>query len=139
MYFSPFKVFEAIGEILLEIADNRSDDLEKIRDLCSSFFNNVNLKKSKNDSSTKVLNAPINLNELAAQHTDLEEIKSIWVTSRDDSLKVDAKKLEKAKAKIQQKQEKRNDVKVSYNPPVLQTASASQVVSKKDNKLESKV
>jgi ATP-binding cassette, subfamily F, member 3 len=97
------------------------------------------LKKTKNTNSTKVLNAPINLNELAAQHTDLEEIKSIWVTSRDDSLKVDAKKLEKAKAKIQQKQEKRNDVKVSYNQPILQTASASQVVSKKDNKLESKV
>jgi ATP-binding cassette, subfamily F, member 3 len=124
---------------LLEIADNRSDGLEKIKDLCSSFFNNLNLKKSKNGSSTKVLNAPINLNELAAQHTDLEEIKSIWVTSRDDTLKVDAKKLEKAKAKIQQKQEKRNDIKVVYNPPVLQTASASQVVSKKENKLESKV
>lgn len=52
--------------------------------------------------------------------------------------KVDAKKLEKAEAKLQQKQGKRQDIKVPVAAPVLQTATASQVTSKKDSKLEAK-
>lgn len=52
--------------------------------------------------------------------------------------KVDAKKLEKAEAKLQQKQQKQKDLKVPVNAPVLQTATASQVTSKKDSKLEAK-
>jgi ATP-binding cassette, subfamily F, member 3 len=99
----------------------------------------MKLKKTNgNNSSSKVLNAPVNLADMANSKAETEEMKSIWVVTRDDTLKVDAKKLEKAKAKIQQKQEKRNDFKVVYNPPVLQTASASQVISKKENKLETK-
>ena len=52
--------------------------------------------------------------------------------------KVDAKKLEKAEAKLQQKQQKQKDLKVPVSAPVLQTATASQVTSKKDSKLEAK-
>lgn len=53
---------------------------------------------------------------------------------------MDAKKLEKAEAKRQQKAEKRSEVpRAPQNvTPLLQTASASQVISKKDNKLENK-
>lgn len=56
--------------------------------------------------------------------------------------KVDAKKLEKAEAKLQQKQEKRgNEVisgKTSNGIPTLETATASQMISKKDNRMELK-
>lgn len=52
--------------------------------------------------------------------------------------KVDARKLEKAEAKLQQKQQKQKEAKVPVVVPVLQTATASQVTSKKDNKLEAK-
>lgn len=52
--------------------------------------------------------------------------------------KVDARKLEKAEAKLQQKQQKQKDAKVPVVVPVLQTATASQVTSKKDSKLEAK-
>lgn len=87
----------------------------------------------------KVLNAPINLASLAENYDNgMEEIKSIWVTQRDDSLKVDTKKLEKANTKLQQKQGRRQEFKYPTAIPVLQEASASQVISKKDNKLESK-
>lgn len=87
----------------------------------------------------KILDAPINLASLAEnQEYQSDDIKSIWVTTRDDSLKVDSKKLEKAKAKLVQKQEKRSEFKPVAVAPVLQSASASQVISKKDNKLESK-
>lgn len=51
---------------------------------------------------------------------------------------MDAKKLEKAQAKLLEKQDKRvKDVK-PIAPPKLQTATASQVTSKKDSKLEAK-
>lgn len=53
--------------------------------------------------------------------------------------KVDARKLEKAEAKLQQKLQKAKDVKSTpAAAPVLQTATASQVTSKKDSKLEAK-
>lgn len=53
--------------------------------------------------------------------------------------KVDLKKLEKAQQKLQQKLDKRLDApKVVPGPIQLQTASASQVVSKKDNLMEAK-
>lgn len=53
---------------------------------------------------------------------------------------MNSKKLEKAEAKLQQKQEKRQDVvKSSVAAPVkLQTATASQVMSKKNTKMEQK-
>lgn len=53
--------------------------------------------------------------------------------------KVDAKKLEKAEAKLQQKLGRRQESgKAPVTAPVLQTATASQVTSKKDSKLEAK-
>lgn len=60
--------------------------------------------------------------------------------------KVDAKKLEKAEAKLQQKLEKRTgDVNSTKQPansngvnPSQDMASASQMISKKDNRLEAK-
>ena len=58
--------------------------------------------------------------------------------------KVDAKKLEKAEAKLQQKQEKRIGIDqtaakiVNNTVPALETASASQMMSKKDSRMENK-
>lgn len=93
--------------------------------------------------SAKVLNAPVHLATMAANlENNIEEIKSIWVMSRDDGLKVDAKKLEKAEAKLQQKQEKRShDSANSRNTTGvvrLESATASQVTSKKEAKMEDK-
>ena len=62
----------------------------------------------------------------------------------DRSQKVDAKKLEKAEAKLQQKQEKRvgESGSVARNNvaaiQALETASASQMTSKKDSRMETK-
>lgn len=88
----------------------------------------------------KVLDAPKSLGQMAANMEGIQEdISSIWVVSRDDNLKVNSKKLEKAQQKLQQKQDKRSDiVKPAVAAPQLQTASASQVVSKKDNQMEAK-
>lgn len=94
--------------------------------------------------ANKVLAAPVNLAQMAADQQvgagAQEDVSSIWVTSRDDNLKVDSKKLEKAQQKIAQKQERRNDAPkpAAAGPVQLQTASASQVVSKKENQMEAK-
>lgn len=58
---------------------------------------------------------------------NVDDIKSIWVNHRDDNLKVDAKKLEKAQAKLQEKQEKRSKEIKTIAPPKLESATASQV------------
>ncbi|CAH1969584.1 unnamed protein product [Acanthoscelides obtectus] len=52
--------------------------------------------------------------------------------------KVDAKKLEKAEAKLQGKQDRRTKETKTVAAPKLETASASQVTSKKESKLEAK-
>lgn len=54
---------------------------------------------------------------------------------------MDAKKLEKAEAKLKQRQEKRVadlQAKPAAGPVKLETASASQVTSRKDAKMEAK-
>ncbi|XP_050080263.1 ATP-binding cassette sub-family F member 3 [Anopheles maculipalpis] len=151
------EVYEAVGEILHEVAQDKSED--DVREICDKF---LRLLKPTNGTAgingdgdggggggggekhKKILSAPINLGEMAAtQEIANDEMHSIWVVQRDDSLKVDSKKLEKAEAKRQQKLEKRQEVKAAAaataaTVPVLQTATASQVISKKDNKMESK-
>lgn len=96
------------------------------------------MKPSNNgrQGAHKVLDAPKSLGQMAANMEGTQEdISSIWVVSRDDNLKVNSKKLEKAQQKLQQKQDKRSDVvKPAVTAPQLQTATASQVVSKKGTK-----
>lgn len=94
----------------------------------------------KQDGPHKVLDAPVNLGEMAADLAGAQDdTTSIWVVARDDNLKVDSKKLEKAQQKLQQKLDKRTDApKIIAGPVKLQTASASQVVSKKENQMEAK-
>ncbi|XP_077283765.1 ATP-binding cassette sub-family F member 3 [Arctopsyche grandis] len=131
------EVYEAIGAVLHEMSEKSEDD---IRNICDQLLNMMKPNhRSVINGPRKMLEAPIHLGTMAANlETEMEEVKSIWVQSRDDNFRVDAKKLEKAEAKLQQKQEKRSEIKAPTIAPVLQSATASQVTSKKDNKLEAK-
>ncbi|GBP14120.1 ATP-binding cassette sub-family F member 3 [Eumeta japonica] len=130
------EVYEAIGEVLQGISEKSEKD---IRDICEKLLNMLQPNKiSAGNGPHKVLDAPIHLASMTSNQDDTTELKSIWLQTRDDNFKVDAKKLEKAEAKLQQKQGKRQDAKVPVAVPVLQSATASQVTSKKDNKLEAK-
>ncbi|KAK5644777.1 hypothetical protein RI129_006077 [Pyrocoelia pectoralis] len=131
-------VYEAIGEVLQESADKTEAEIKNICTKLLKILNPNNAAAHK--VPTRVLNAPIHLASMAANlENNVTDIKSIWVMQRDDSLKVDAKKLEKAELKLQQKQEKRStDGCRIIAPPKLESATASQVTSKKDNKLEAK-
>lgn len=143
------EVYEAIGEVLHEVA-KKSEIV--VRQICNKLLEMLkggkhgtqNGSNENRNGLNKVLNAPVHLGSMAATlEEQVEDIKSIWVTSRDDGMKVDAKKLEKAEAKLQQKQDKRIGIDQSARmnnnaPPALETASASQMMSKKDSRLETK-
>ncbi|XP_011208050.1 ATP-binding cassette sub-family F member 3 [Bactrocera neohumeralis] len=130
-------IYEAVGDILQSIDTGKSE--ENIRDLCDEFFNII--KKNTKNEVRKVLNAPVNIAAMAKEMENVDKnMQSIWLTTKDGGSKVNSKKLEKAEAKLQQKQEKRQDVvKSAVAAPVkLQTATASQVLSKKNTKMEQK-
>ncbi|XP_067010007.1 ATP-binding cassette sub-family F member 3 [Anabrus simplex] len=136
------ELYGAIGEVLHEVGDKTEDELRQICDNLLRLMKPDDSDALKSGSG-KVLNAPVHLASMAANlENNMEEIKSIWVMTRDDSLKVDAKKLEKAEAKLQQKQDKRNQDLASgrnvVQAPQLEAATASQVTSKKEAKMEDK-
>ncbi|KAF2881221.1 hypothetical protein ILUMI_24945 [Ignelater luminosus] len=121
-------VYEAVGEVLHEVSADKSE--ADIKNICTQLLKILNPSKaSASNGPARVLNAPVHLGSMAANlESNMDEIKSIWVMQRDDSLKVDAKKLEKAELKLQQKQEKRStDVCRTPAAPKLETATASQV------------
>ncbi|XP_043469161.1 ATP-binding cassette sub-family F member 3 [Leptopilina heterotoma] len=144
------EVYEAIGEVLHEVAEKPEI---VVRQICKKLLEMLkggtngaqNGSGERKNGENKVLNAPVHLGSMAATlEEQVEQIKSIWVTTRDDGMKVDAKKLEKAEAKLQQKQEKRtgNDstgIRIVNNlVPALEAASASQMMSKKESRMEMK-
>uniref|UniRef100_A0A6M2DKN6 ATP-binding cassette sub-family F member 3 n=1 Tax=Xenopsylla cheopis TaxID=163159 RepID=A0A6M2DKN6_XENCH len=131
------EIYEAIGEVLHEISEKTEDD---IRNICEKLLLMMKPEKAESKAQNKILDAPVHLGSMAANlEAGVDDLKSIWAVQRDDNLKVDAKKLEKAEAKLQQKLEKRQDVKTTVSAnPILQTATASQVTSKKDTKLEAR-
>ncbi|XP_078041357.1 ATP-binding cassette sub-family F member 3 isoform X1 [Augochlora pura] len=143
------EVYEAIGEVLHEVAEKPENEnflicrqiCVKLLEMLKGGSNDENVEKRKNGVN-KVLNAPVHLGTMAATlEAQVEQIKSIWVTTRDDAMKVDAKKLEKAEAKLQQKQEKRVNEsagRVNNVLPGIESASASQMTSKKDSRMETK-
>ncbi|KAJ3642747.1 hypothetical protein Zmor_025504 [Zophobas morio] len=133
------EVYDAIGEVLQEVSSDKTED--DIRNICNELLNMLKPDKSNSTKNgpTKVLNAPVHLATMAANlENNISDIKSIWVMQRDDTLKVDAKKLEKAEAKLQEKQEKRSKDVKTVAPVKLETATASQVTSKKESKMEAK-
>lgn len=132
------EIYEAIGEVLHEISEDKTE--KEIREVCNNLLVMMNPSKpTALNGPNKVLNAPVHLGSMAANlENHVDDIKSIWVMQRDDNLKVDAKKLEKAEAKLQQKQEKRSNDVVKPIIPKLNSATASQMTSKKESKLEAK-
>ncbi|KAF7992894.1 hypothetical protein HCN44_005238 [Aphidius gifuensis] len=143
------EVYEAIGQVLHEVADKSENEVRKIcKKLLRMLKGNTNdtTNEKQKNGVNKILTGPVHLGSMAANlEEDVEEMKSIWVTTRDDSMKVDARKLEKAEAKLQQKLEKRTGQESSNVAKNLintaqanESASASQMISKKESRMENK-
>ncbi|XP_042195099.1 ATP-binding cassette sub-family F member 3 [Callorhinchus milii] len=131
------EIFEAIGDVLQEISDSKNED--NVREICQRMFNTLKLNTSNSSKPTLLLKTPIQLSKMSS-HSDYktEEIRGIWMTKRDTGTTVDAKKLEKAEARLRAKQEKRTEKgsQKIVSPVVLEEASASQASSKKESRLE---
>ncbi|XP_042226816.1 ATP-binding cassette sub-family F member 3-like [Homarus americanus] len=130
-------VYEAIGGLLADAVGIEKD--AEIRKLCEEVM--AKLTTPNGTIERKILDAPVQLAEMAAS-MELEDqvIKSVWSRERDDGLKVDQRKLDKAEAKLKEKKEKRTNTDKKDTQPaiIMDMATASQVVSKKDRALDAK-
>ncbi|XP_013106337.1 ATP-binding cassette sub-family F member 3 [Stomoxys calcitrans] len=131
-------IYDAVGDILQSINSEKTED--NVRELCMQFFSIMKVGAADDIKQQKVLNAPVNIAEMAKNmETSDNDMHSIWLVNKDSGNKVDSKKLGKAEAKLQQKQEKRQDsTKGPQGPVKLQQATASQVTNKKATKMDAK-
>uniref|UniRef100_A0AAZ3P7V2 ATP-binding cassette sub-family F member 3 n=1 Tax=Oncorhynchus tshawytscha TaxID=74940 RepID=A0AAZ3P7V2_ONCTS len=121
------EVYDAIGGLLQgSSADCKNED--DIRDICQQMFNTLKLNGHA-ASKQVLLDTPVQLSQISAE---------CGKSAGDLGLTVDARKLEKAEAKLKQKQGRRNerDSQKTTSPLVLEEASASQASSKKDSRVD---
>ncbi|KAF7232631.1 hypothetical protein EG68_10989 [Paragonimus skrjabini miyazakii] len=97
-------VHDAIGDLLSGFSSGVSDS--EITDLCRSIHKLMSPQDSKPQETT--LDAPIHMASLLENFSGkVVDNKSIWMAKRETSSVVDSKKLEKAEAKLKEKQEKK--------------------------------
>ncbi|XP_074654025.1 ATP-binding cassette sub-family F member 3-like [Tubulanus polymorphus] len=127
-------VYDAIGDVLKEVDEDKTD--EEIMKLCDRMINIMKGGDLNSGAAHKALDAPIHLGQLAENMANRsEETASIWLVNKDRETQVDQKKLEKAEAKLRQKQQK---VDVPVIKPVSNgdMASASQMSDRKVDRME---
>ncbi|XP_069053409.1 ATP-binding cassette sub-family F member 3 [Lepisosteus oculatus] len=132
------EVFEAIGGVLQEVSADCKNE-EDIREICLQMFNTLKLNDCDSGQKQVLLDAPVQLSQMAGDCvTATNDLQGIWMIKRGQNTTVDAKKLEKAEAKLKAKNEKRTekDSQKVASPLVLEEASASQASSKKDSRVD---
>ncbi|XP_025926719.1 ATP-binding cassette sub-family F member 3 isoform X2 [Apteryx mantelli] len=130
---------EAVGELLREVSQDAKDD-GAIREICQRLFNTLQLDERRAQCCSQVLlDAPIQLSQIADSYDASVDLLPGLLLKRDQTSMVNAKKLEKAEARLKAKQDKRmeRDSLKSSGPLVLEEASASQAASKKETRMES--
>ncbi|XP_053807794.1 ATP-binding cassette sub-family F member 3 isoform X2 [Vidua chalybeata] len=131
---------EAVGELLREVSQDTKDD-GAIREICQRLFNTLQLDEGQAQRCSQVLlDAPIQLSQITDGYGDTSaDLLPGLLLKRGQTSMVNAKKLEKAEARLKAKQDKRleRDSLKSSGPVVLEEASASQASSKKETRMES--
>ncbi|NXQ28419.1 ABCF3 protein, partial [Alaudala cheleensis] len=131
---------EAVGELLREVSQDTKDD-GAIREICQRLFNTLQLDEGQAQRCSQVLlDAPIQLSQISDGYGDTSaDLLPGLLLKRGQTSMVNAKKLEKAEARLKAKQDKRleRDSLKSSGPVVLEEASASQASSKKETRMES--
>ncbi|XP_028925834.1 ATP-binding cassette sub-family F member 3 isoform X1 [Ornithorhynchus anatinus] len=128
---------DAVGELLREVSGDSKDDAG-IRAVCQRMYNTLRLAEPQTQGYSQVLlDAPIQLSKITDAYDCGSEPPGL--PKRDQSSTVNAKKLEKAEARLRAKQEKRTekDTLKTGGPVALEEASASQAGSRKESRLES--
>lgn len=78
-------LYDAIGAILHEVSVEKSEN--DIKDLCEQLLCLMKPQDSTKKGAQKVLDAPINLAQMAANlQINAHDVSSIWVINRDDNL-----------------------------------------------------
>lgn len=82
------EIYEAIGEVLHEISQDKTEN--DVKDICERLLGILKPGKlgiPNGNAPHKVLGAPVHLGSMAANlENNVEEMKSIWVVTRDDTL-----------------------------------------------------
>lgn len=133
-------VYEAIGGIVEQVAGDDSE--AAVRKLCNRVMVELRLStphghQAAENGDRRRLDAPVHLGSMAGE--EQQTMPSIWLAQKEVASRVDSKKLEKAEEKIKKKLEKQN----ALPPPAPvalaeKTASASQVISKRDVRTEAR-
>ncbi|KAK2538412.1 Abcf3 [Columba guinea] len=134
------ELVEAVGELLREVSQDTKDD-GAIRDICQRLFSTLQLDEARAQRCSQVLlDAPIQLSQITDGYADASvDLLPGLLLKRGQTSMVNAKKLEKAEARLKAKQDKRmeRDSLKTSGPLVLEEASASQAASKKETRMES--
>lgn len=132
------EVYDAVGGVLQDVsADSKNE--EEIRDICVQMFNTLKLNNCHGSQQQVLLDTPVQLSQMNTHSTsEVKDVQGIWMMKRAQNTTVNAKKLEKAEAKLKAKHERRNekDSQKSSTPLVMEEASASQASSKKDSRVD---
>uniref|UniRef100_A0A5K1U882 ATP-binding cassette sub-family F member 3 n=1 Tax=Macaca mulatta TaxID=9544 RepID=A0A5K1U882_MACMU len=110
---------EAVGELLQEVSGDSKDDAG-IRAVCQRMYNTLRLAEPQSQGNSQVLlDAPIQLSKITENYDCGTKLPGLL--KREQSSTVNAKKLEKAEARLKAKQEKRSekDTLKTSNPLVL--------------------
>ncbi|XDB46767.1 hypothetical protein AB1E18_000382 [Capra hircus] len=110
---------EAVGELLQEVSGDSKDDAG-IRAVCQRMYNTLRLAEPQTQGNSQVLlDAPIQLSKITENYDCGTKLPGLL--KREQSSTVNAKKLEKAEARLKAKQEKRSekDTLKTSNPLVL--------------------
>uniref|UniRef100_A0A8B9SPQ3 ATP-binding cassette sub-family F member 3 n=1 Tax=Anas platyrhynchos TaxID=8839 RepID=A0A8B9SPQ3_ANAPL len=129
------ELVEAVGELLQEVAPAGKDE-GAVREVCQRLFNALQLDEGRAQRCSQVLlDAPIQLSQITDGYGECCSEGS----RHPQGAMVDAKKLEKAEARLKAKQDRRmeKDSTKSSGPLVLEEATASQAASKKETRMES--
>lgn len=135
---------EAVGHILQEIIpEDGHVSSNGLDDICNGLFRIIR-KIDKDDKLIAKLDAPVHIGKMVEEAAPKSELhKSIWNKEVEENAlrTVDTKKLEKAEAKIKQKQERQiikenKTTSKSNGDSSADSASANQVIQKKDMKME---
>ncbi|XP_021250130.1 ATP-binding cassette sub-family F member 3 isoform X1 [Numida meleagris] len=133
------ELVEAVGELLQEVSRDGKDE-RAIREVCQRLFNCLQLDEARAQRCSQVLlDAPIQLSQITDGYDASTDLLPGLLLKRGQTSMVNAKKLEKAEAKLKAKQDKRmeRDSVKSSGPLVLEEATASQAASKKETRMES--
>ncbi|XP_043240529.1 ATP-binding cassette sub-family F member 3-like [Amphibalanus amphitrite] len=134
-------VYDAIGGIVEQVAGDDSED--DVRRLCHRVMAELQLSSPDGhqggaaNGDRRRLDAPVHLGSMAGDQGP-GEMPSIWLAQKEVASRVDTKKLEKAEEMRKKKLEKQNATPAPAAVLAEKTASASQVISKRDVRAEAR-